>query len=182
MSKISLTSLRTGQITLFSLFPHGLTSLFPKSQRSANDWLKVSISPSLPRSMGCQLLKSNTSRRNCYTEWNRNSTVKIHEKNSVTQLLLPSFAKHLFQAIIHHKRPPPKPWCASDSVHSRGLDGGGGGETEVPGCSTFYPEEGRPNGNQFVHWSTPSLPEPLDLSQWSHEVSLTPKDSESRYD
>ncbi|XP_019501655.1 PREDICTED: fascin-3 isoform X1 [Hipposideros armiger] len=70
---------------------------------------------------------------------------------SVTQLFLPSFAKHLFRAIIHHKRPPARPWCASDSVHSRGLGGGGGDETEVPGHSKFSREERLPNGNPFFH-------------------------------
>ncbi|KAF3819320.1 hypothetical protein GH733_013470, partial [Mirounga leonina] len=43
---------------------------------------------------------------------------------SVTQLSLPSLAKHLFQATIH-KRPPPRSLCASDSVQNRGLDMGG---------------------------------------------------------
>ncbi|XP_054581940.1 fascin-3 isoform X4 [Eptesicus fuscus] len=45
---------------------------------------------------------------------------------SVTQLFLPSLAKHLFIATIHHKRPPPRPWCASYSVQSRGLEEGVG--------------------------------------------------------
>ncbi|CAK7307047.1 hypothetical protein VULLAG_LOCUS12993 [Vulpes lagopus] len=31
---------------------------------------------------------------------------------SVTQLSLPSLAKHLFRATIHLKRPPPRPLCA----------------------------------------------------------------------
>lgn len=108
---------------IFSL-PAGSHQFLPNSRRWTNEWLEASLSPSLPRSMGCHLSKSSSSRKKYYTEWNRNPRAKIHEKNVCHITFLPSLAKHLFWAIIHHRRPPPRPWCASDSVHGRGLDGG----------------------------------------------------------
>ena len=84
---------------------------------------------------------------------------------SVTQLFLPSLAKHLFRATIHHKRPPPRPWCASDLKVEVWM----WVATETPGHSKWCPEEGRPNGNLFFRWFSPSPPGPVDFSQWPHE-------------
>lgn len=84
---------------------------------------------------------------------------------SVTQLFLPSLAKHLFRGKIHHKRPPPRPWCASGlraEVWMRVA-------TESPGHSKWCPEEGRPDGILFFRRFSPSPPEALDIPQRSHE-------------
>lgn len=117
-------SSRMGQIILFSLFPQDLTKIFPQSQRSANDWL---IFP-LPSPGQWNITYQNPIPPGETTTLNGTGTPESRSMRriSVTQLFLPSLAKHLFLA-IHHKRPSPRPWCASDSVHSRVWMMGGGG-------------------------------------------------------
>ncbi|XP_077626836.1 fascin-3 isoform X2 [Crocuta crocuta] len=87
---------------------------------------------------------------------------------SVTQLSLPSLAKHLVRATIHHKRPPPRPWCASDSVRNRNLDVGGD-----PGHSKFYPEEAAPNVSTCLLKCSPIptvMPAPPTLGKLHHTI------------
>lgn len=101
------------QITLFSLFPQDLTR-FPKSQRSANDRLNVSISTCLPGRWDATYQNPNPPGET--TTLNRTGTPESRSMRriSVPQLFLPSLAKHLLRVTIHHKSPPPRPWCASD--------------------------------------------------------------------
>jgi hypothetical protein len=62
---------------------------------------------------------------------------------SVTHLFLPSLAKHLFQATIHHNRPPPRSLYVFDLVESRG--GFMRMESEFLGLSKLNPGERRPS-------------------------------------
>lgn len=169
-----------GQIILFSLFAKDLTKIFPQSQRSENDWL-IFLLPS-PDQWNVTYQNPIPSRETTTLNGTGTPESRSMRRISVTQLLLPSLAKHLFLA-IHHKRPSPRPWCASDSVHSRVWmrDGDGWDWGSKPlhiparnGETTWYPL-------LLLILPTPTRTIRLfPVIPWG--VSLALKDSESRYD
>nr|XP_048306975.1 fascin-3 isoform X1 [Myodes glareolus] len=62
----------------------------------------------------CQILNPPGLQEQLLAKQDRRPRVKIQEEKTCCTIFPTELAKHLFQATIHHSRPPPRPVCASD--------------------------------------------------------------------
>lgn len=165
-----------GQISLPSLFPQDLTGFFLKYRdQQMTDWwflFPLHFPGQWDATYRNPIPPGETTTLNRTRTPESRSTRRI----SVTQLFLPSLAKHLFIATIHHKRPPPRPWCASYSVQSRGLEEGVGWYWSPTSLQVLARRETKWDlEDQWIfHWSSPSPPETPGFPQWYNKESALP--------